>query len=141
MQYATDIGQSVTEVVTNLAQYVFEDIEQLELEGEVLTETEEKWDEIDTIEMYERHAYHAVDLMSTSEVERLVAEYGIQKAMDLFCVDDDIQYITVRLMLGTILRRQLYDLITWTYYQMWKNNGSEVSCWILKIERLKSFLM
>jgi len=125
MQYATDIGQSVTEVVTNLAQYVFEDVEQLELEGEVLTE--EKWDEIDTIEMYERHAYHAVDLMSTSEVERLVAEYGIQKAMDLFCVDDDIQYITVRLMLGTILRRQLYDLITWTYYQMWKNNGG-VSC-------------
>ena len=127
MQYATDIGQSVTEVVTNLAQYVFEDVEQLELEGEVLTE--EKWDEIDTIEMYERHAYHAVDLMSTSEVERLVAEYGIQKAMDLFCVDDDIQYITVRLMLGTILRRQLYDLITWTYYQMWKNNGG-VSCWM-----------
>lgn len=121
MQYATDIGQSVTEVVTNLAQYVFEDVEQLELEGEVLTE--ENWDEIDTIEMSERHAYHAVDLMSTSEVERLVAEYGIQKAMDLFCVDDDIQYITVRLMLGTILRRQLYDLITWTYYQMWKNNG------------------
>lgn len=125
MQYATDIGQSVTEVVTNLAQYVFEDVEQLELEGEVLTE--ENWDEIDTIEMYERHAYHAVDLMSTSEVERLVAEYGIQKAMDLFCDDDDIQYITVRLMLATILRRQLYDLITWTYYQMWKNNGG-VSC-------------
>lgn len=123
MQYATDIGQSVTEVVTNLAQYVFEDVEQLELEGEVLTETEENWDEIDTIEMYERHAYHAVDLMSTSEVERLVAEYGIQKAMDLFCVDDDIQYITVRLMLGTILRRQLYGLITWSGYQMWKNNG------------------
>ena len=125
MQYATDIGQSVTEVVTNLAQYVFEDVEQLELEGEVITE--ENWDEIDTIEMSERHAYHAVDLMSTSEVERLVAEYGIQKAMDLFCDDDDIKYITVRLMLATILRRQLYDLITWTYYQMYKAYDG-VSC-------------
>ena len=125
MQYATDIGQSVTEVVTNLAQYVFEDVEQLELEGEVITE--ENWDEIDTIEMSERHAYHAVDLMSTSEVERLVAEYGIQKAIDLFCDDDDIKYITVRLMLATILRRQLYDLITWTYYQMYKAYDG-VSC-------------
>jgi hypothetical protein len=124
MQYTTDIGQSVTEVAMNLAHYVFEDAEELEMAGEVITE--ENWDE-NMIEMYERHAYHAVDLMSPSEVDRLVAEYGIQKAIDLFCDDDSIQYITVKRMLVAILRRQLRDLITWTYYQMWKDNDGRIS--------------
>jgi hypothetical protein len=129
MQYTTDIGQSVTEVAMNLAHYVFEDAEAFE-EGELFEEwevlTEENWYEY-MIDIYERHAYHAVDLMSPSEVDRLVAEYGIQKAIDLFCDDDSIQYITVKYMLVAILRRQLRDLITWTYYQMWKDNGGRIS--------------
>jgi hypothetical protein len=129
MQYTTDIGQSVTEVAMNLAHYVFEDAEAFE-EGELFEEwevlTEENWYEY-MIDIYERHAYNAVDLMSPSEVDRLVAEYGIQKAIDLFCDDDSIQYITVKYMLVAILRRQLRDLITWTYYQMWKDNGGRIS--------------
>lgn len=124
MQNATNIGQALTEVITDLADYFYEDVEQFEMKGSVYTE--EHWND-QMIHMYEYHAYkYAVDLMSTSEVERLVAEYGIQKATELFCENENIKFISVEGMMAAILRRQLPNFITWSGYQMWKNNG-EVS--------------
>ena len=128
MQYATDIGQSVTEVVMNLAQYVFEDVEQLELEGEVITAENFDWS-MDGLALGQ--ARHAVDLMSPAEIERLIDEYDRDKAIDIhlrpdgmpiFCEQSDILY--------DVLMHELEPLVTYTYYQMWKDNGGRISHWM-----------
>ena len=126
MQYATDIGQSVTEVAMNLAHYVFEDVEQLELEGEVITAENFEWsmDGLDGGQVRD-----AVSLMSPAEIERLIDEYDRDRAVDIhlnahegmpiFSHETDILY--------DVLLHELEQFVTYTYYQMWKENGG-ISC-------------
>ena len=80
MQYATDIGQSVTELVMNLAHYAFEDAEELEMAGEVITAENSEWS-MDGLALGQ--VQHAISLMSPTEIDRLIEEYDRNKAIDI----------------------------------------------------------
>ena len=129
MQYATDIGQSATEVAMNLAHYVFETAEELEMEGEVITAENFDWS-ID----WQGHIRGAIRLMSPAEIDRLIEEYDRDKAIDLHLNAPNVKWPNgvpvfshTTDILYDVLEHELEPLVTYTYYQMWKNNGGRVS--------------
>ena len=133
MQYVTDIGQSVTEVAMNLAHNVFVTAVELEMEEEGKVVTAENFEyEMDGLALGE--VRDAISLMSLDEIVRLIEEYDLNKAIDLHLnapnakrPDGKPIFSHTTDILYDVLMHELEPLVTYTYYQMWKDNGGRIS--------------
>ena len=132
MQYATDIGQSVTELAMNMAHSIFETAEHFEMvDGEVIT-AENFEDSMDGQSIGE--VRYAISIMSPAEIDRLIDEYDRDKAIDIHLNAPNAKrpdgmpiFSHVTDILYDVLMHELESLVTYTYYQMWKDNDGRVS--------------
>lgn len=107
---------SFAEFVMYLKERVCRELEQCESEGYDLEG--DKFEEVIGLPRQEI-LDHEVNIMCNSELERLLAEYGIQRAIELY--DDENGYYTwcVKNLLYNAIETELHSITTYEDYQQW----------------------
>jgi hypothetical protein len=98
---------------------VYRELENLELEGADL-EGEKFEEEIglprqDILD-------HEVNIMYNSELERLLAEFGIQRAIDLYVDEYGYDAMCVKNLLYNALETELHSITTHEDFEQWKQS-------------------
>ena len=103
----------------DLKDRVYIELEQCEREGYDLEG--EKFEEVIGLPRQEI-LDHEVNIMCNSELERLLAEYGIQRAIEIY--DDDHGYyaVCVKNLLYNAIETELHSITTHEGFEQWKQS-------------------
>ena len=65
---------------------------------------------------------HEVNIMYNSELDRLLAEYGIQRAIDLYVNEYGVAGLCAKSLLYIALETELHSVTTYEDFQQWKQS-------------------
>ena len=111
--------QSYQEFLMDVKEQVYRELENFELEGADL-EGDKFEEEIglprqDILD-------HEVNIMYNSELERLLAEFGIQRAIDLYVNEYGVAGLCAKGLLYNALETELHSITTHEDFEQWKQS-------------------
>ena len=65
---------------------------------------------------------HEVNIMYNSELDRLLAEYGIQRAIDFYVDEYGVAGLCAKSLLYIALENELHSVTTYEDFQQWKQS-------------------
>ena len=84
--------------------------------------TEDNFEEMIGLPREDKLNYEVMDIMCNSETERLLAEYGIQRAIDLYVDEYGVAALIAKSLLYNALETELHSVTTYEDFENWKQS-------------------
>ena len=107
--------QSYEDFVMGLKEQVYHELDEDDV-------TEDNFEEMIGLPRQDILDYEVMDSMYNSETERLLAEYGIQKAIDLYVDVYGVAALLAKSLLYIALETELHSITTYEDFEQWKQS-------------------
>ena len=84
--------------------------------------TEDNFEEMIGLPRQDILDYEVMDSMYNSETERLLAEYGIQRAIDLYVDEYGVAALIAKSLLYNAIETELHSITTYEDFENWKQS-------------------
>jgi hypothetical protein len=84
--------------------------------------TEDNFEEMIGLPREDKLNYEVMDKMCNSEMERLLAEFGIQRAIDLYVDEYDVAALCAKSLLYNAIETELHHVTTYEDFENWKQS-------------------
>ena len=107
--------QSYEEFLMGLKERVYRELDEDDV-------TEDNFEEMIGLPREDKLNHEVMDIMCNSETERLLAEYGIQRAIDLYVDEYGVAALIAKSLLYNAIETELHHVTTYEDFQQWRQS-------------------